>query len=149
MVISGLRDVPTFAATIADRAWHAWWADTDISLGEYKSAIERMGDSEGIPTALVAHVGSKNFGSVLLIDSDLDARPQFSPWIAALWVEPKLRRQGFAVKLIDAAREKAANLGHNTCYLCATAVNSPYYIARGFRLQETDIQGLNILTSSS
>ncbi len=149
MVISRLQDVPTFAATIADRAWHAWWTDTDVSLGEYTSSIKRMTESEGIPIALVAHVDGKYLGSVFLIDNDLDARPQFSPWIAALWVEPESRRQGLAAKLINAARDEAANLGHDTCYLCANAANSPYYIAGGFRLQETDVQGLNIFSISS
>ncbi|MGJ8533181.1 MAG: GNAT family N-acetyltransferase [Alphaproteobacteria bacterium] len=146
MYISKLQDVPTFAATIADRAWRAWWTDTDVSLDEYTSSIELMAESEGIPTALVVHVGLKYLGSVLLIDNDLDVRPQFSPWIAALWVEPESRSQGCAAKLINAAREEAANLGHDTCYLCATEANSPYYIARGFQLLEPNIQGLNIFS---
>lgn len=149
MVISELQDVPAFATTIADRDWHEWWTNTNVSLAEYRTGIEQMADSRSIPIALVAHVDDNYYGSVLLIDNDLDARPQFLPWIAALWVEPEMRRQGIAAKLIDTALERAASLGHDTCYLCATAVNSPYYINHGFALLEADVQGLNIFTRSS
>lgn len=124
----------------------AWWTDTDVSLDEYTRSIELMTEREGIPTTLVVHVGLKYLGSVLLIDKDLDVRPHFSPWIAALWVEPESRSQGCAATLINAAREEAANLGYDTCYQCVTEANSPYYIARGFHLLEPDIQGLNIFT---
>ena len=146
MIISELRDVPNFVETIADRAWHAWWSDTDVQLSEYRAMIEPLVKSDGIPTAMVAHIGEHYAGSVLLIDNDLDARPQYAPWIAALWVNPDFRRKGYAAKLIYAAREKAANLGYDKCYLCATAENSPYYITRGFRLLETNVDDQNVFS---
>ncbi|MDW6021795.1 GNAT family N-acetyltransferase [Mesorhizobium sp. BAC0120] len=146
MIISNLRSVRAFAKTVADRAWYEWWTNTDVSLAEYRSGIERMvdGDDDAIPSALVAHIGKQYAGSVLLIDNDLETRPQYSPWIAALWVEPEFRRQGVAGELIEAARGQAARLGHGTCYLCATPTNSPYYLARGFRLLEPGVDGLDV-----
>ncbi|HVY16515.1 MAG TPA: GNAT family N-acetyltransferase, partial [Rhodopila sp.] len=144
MQISNLRSVADFASTIADRCWHEWWKDSAISLSQYRSGIRKMTAERGIPMALVAHREEQYLGSVLLIDNDLDIRPQYSPWIAALWVEPGSRRQGIAGKLIQAARTEAKSLGHQVCYLCATETNSPYYMTRGFRLIELDVVGLNI-----
>ncbi|WP_234827476.1 GNAT family N-acetyltransferase [Sinorhizobium meliloti] len=68
-----------------------------------------------------------------MIENDLDDRPQYTPWIAALWVEPDMRRRGIAAKLMEAARKEASARGHAFCYLCATPDNSPYYLARGFK----------------
>ena len=117
-----------------------------MPLSEYQSGIERMAASSGIPTAFVAHDGGTYVGSVLLIENDLKVRPQYAPWIAALWVEPAFRRRGVAEELIDAARSEAKRFGHDACYLCATEMNSPYYRNRGFRLVEPAVEGLNVFT---
>ncbi|WP_318854340.1 GNAT family N-acetyltransferase (plasmid) [Sinorhizobium meliloti] len=46
-----------------------------------------------------------------MIENDLDDRPQYTPWIAALWVEPDMRRRGIAAKLMEAARKRASARG--------------------------------------
>lgn len=144
MTISSLRDRPEFADIIADRAWHAWWTQSGVTLAEYRAHLEPMMEGDGIPLALVAHEGDAYLGSVLLIESDLDARPQLAPWIAALWVEPERRREGMAARLMEAARAKAGRLGHEACFLCATPDKRAYYVARGFRLIEADVDGLDV-----
>ena len=73
MVISNLRKVPLFAKTIADRGWHEWWTDTELPLAEYQSGVDQMAEGDGIPLALVAHIGDQYVGSVLLIGNDLAA----------------------------------------------------------------------------
>jgi GNAT superfamily N-acetyltransferase len=144
MTISPLRERPEFADTLADRAWHAWWTDSGVSLAAYRAHLDPMMEGDGIPLALVAHEGGTYVGSVLLVESDLDARPQLAPWIAALWVEPDQRRQGIAARLIEAARAEAKRLGHASCFLCATPDKAPYYVARGFGLVEADVDGLDV-----
>ncbi len=105
-----------------------------------------MIEGDDIPLALVAHDSGRYLGSVLLIENDLDDRPQNSPWIAALWVEPEVRRKGIAASLMEAARKEASKRGYGVCYLCATPDNSPYYLARGFAEIESAVSGLNIFT---
>ena len=149
MEVSNLNTCSEWADTIASRAWNAWWTDSDVSLAEYRANLDPMIEGNDIPLALVAHEQGAYLGSVLLIENDLDDRPQYSPWIAALWVEPKVRRNGIAAKLIEAARDEAAKRGYNLCYLCATPDNSLYYLARGFEQIESDVSGLNIFTIES
>ncbi|PZQ96776.1 MAG: N-acetyltransferase [Cereibacter sphaeroides] len=144
MKISALTDVPHFADIIANRGWTAWWTDSELGEADYRAGLKPMITGDGIPFALVAHDSAHYLGSVLVIENDLEARPQYAPWIAALWVEPEFRSQGIAATLISAAREMANALGHSSCYLCASPQNSPYYIARGFRLIETGVDGLNV-----
>lgn len=144
MKVSNLKTNPAWADTIASRGWNAWWTDSGVSLMEYRAHLDPMIEGNNIPVALVAHEDEKYLGSVLLIDNDLADRPQYSPWIAALWVEPEMRRSGIAVKLIEAARNEAQKCGYSVCYLCATPENSPYYSARGFKQIESDVSGLNV-----
>jgi GNAT superfamily N-acetyltransferase len=144
MRISDLREVPAFADTVADRGWHAWWTGSGVTLADYRAHLDPMVARGGLPFALVAHDGAAYLGSVLLIENDLDARPGYAPWIAALWVDPAQRRQGVAAALIAAARAGAARLGHATCFLCATPDLAPFYLARGFRRIEEDVGGLDI-----
>ena len=143
MTITLLRECPGFADTIADRGWHAWWTDSGVTLADYRAHLDPMMGS-GLPFALVAHDGPAYQGSVLVIENDLDARPQYAPLIAALWVEPQHRRQGHASRLIEAGRPESARLGHPTCYLCATPDNAPFYLARGFARIEEGVEGLDV-----
>ncbi len=143
-MISDLREVPHFADTVASRGWHAWWTDSPVPLKQYRSWVQEAIDGQAIPTCLVAHDGETYQGSVSLITSDMEVRPQYSPWIAALWVDEKFRRQGIAQNLITAAREKFHSFGVKKIYLCAIEKNAPYYRARGFEQIETAVDGLNI-----
>lgn len=144
MDISTLRERPGFADTVADRGWHAWWTDSGESLAQYRAALEPMLGGDGIPFGIVAHHQRTYLGSTLVIENDLEERPRYAPWIAALWVEPAWRRQGVAARLMAAARAEAARHGHDSCYLCATPDKSPYYVARGFTRIERDVSGLDV-----
>ncbi len=149
MQISNLLQYPAFADTIADRGWNAWWTESGVSIEDYRAHLDPMLEAEGIPSAFVAHEKDRYIGSVLIIENDLDERPDYAPWIAALWVEPEFRRQGIAAQLIARSREHIATLGHDTCYLCATADKRPYYLKQGFTLIEEDVAGLDVFTIPS
>jgi GNAT superfamily N-acetyltransferase len=148
-MISDLRNVAHFADTVASRGWHAWWQDSPVPLSEYRTWVQEAIDGKGVPTCLVVHDGETYQGSVKLIARDMDARPNYTPWIAALWVDESFRRQGNAQNLITAARKKLHSLGIEKAYLCATETNSPYYRARGFTQIETDVDGLNVFVIAS
>ena len=144
--ITNLCDAPEFAEAIADRVWREWWSTDEVSLKNFRTGIEHMATDRDIPLAFAAHERARYIGSVLLIEHDLDACPQYSPWIAALWVEPEFRSRGIAGDLIFSARTEAGRLGFSKCYLCATDANSPYYEARGFRMVERAVDGLNVFS---
>ncbi|MCM5559111.1 GNAT family N-acetyltransferase [Pleomorphomonas sp. JP5] len=144
MEISNLQRFPQFADVIADRCWHAWWTDSGVSLSQYRAHLDPLIEGGGISFALVAHRDGVYLGSVLVIENDLEARPEYMPWIAALWVEPDHKRRGIAAQLIGMARQEAAARGHQRCYLCATPENSAYYATRGFTQIESGVSGLNV-----
>jgi hypothetical protein len=79
MQISPLSTHPHFADTIAHRGWHAWWTESGVPLADYRVHLEPMIRGYGVPLALVAHEGGVYLGSVLVIEDDLEARPQYAP----------------------------------------------------------------------
>jgi GNAT superfamily N-acetyltransferase len=145
-MISNLKTVPQFADTVASRGWHAWWTRSGVPLADYRAHLDPMLASTGIPFCLVDHDDDTYRGSCLVIESDLDARPNLTPWIAALWVDEPYRRQGIAAALMQEARKY---IGASTVYLCAELKVSPYYLARGWQQIESDVMGLNVFAMAT
>jgi GNAT superfamily N-acetyltransferase len=144
--ISPLGECPHFAGIIADRCWHAWWQDSDYSLSEYRGWLEECLEGGEVPACFVAHRSETYLGSASLIANDLEARPQYTPWIAALWVEESHRRQGIATALMGRAAASAAALGFSKTYLCAVPEKTAFYLKRGFTVLEEDAEGLTVFT---
>lgn len=142
--VSPLGECPHFAGIIADRCWHAWWQETDCSLGEYRGWLEECLEGREIPACFVAHHSGTYLGSACLIANDLEARPQFTPWIAALWVEESHRRLGIAAALMGRAATSAAAQGFSKAYLCAVPEKADFYVKRGFTMLEEDVKGLTV-----
>jgi predicted N-acetyltransferase YhbS len=68
--------------------------------------------------AVVAHSDHGYLGSAFLTHSDMEERPQYSPWIAAVWVEASERKRGFGHALIAEAAKIAGALGYRAAYIC-------------------------------
>jgi hypothetical protein len=143
--ISNLRERPEFFDTIANRVWHQWWKPRGFPLAHVADRLSEHMDAKTIPCALVAHDGPKFKGSTLIIDSDLDDRPQYSPWVAALWVEFYCRRRGVGAALIERAAQTAFGGGIARIYLCATRTNRDFYLERSWIAIDEDV-GEDLLT---
>jgi GNAT superfamily N-acetyltransferase len=89
-----------------------------------------------IPTALVAHEGDTFIGTASVIACDEDTRPQYTPWVAALWVEPEHRRQGIGAALVDKAAELAFQAGAGRVYLLSGPHRRSFYERLGWSVLE-------------
>ncbi|MBB3020512.1 putative N-acetyltransferase YhbS [Microvirga lupini] len=98
-----------------------------------------------IPTALVAHEGGHFLGTVSLIECDEDTRPQYTPWVAALWVEPEHRHRRIGAALVEKAVEFAFGTGTQRVYLLAGPHRHSYYARLGWSVIEQTEDGMFIL----
>jgi predicted N-acetyltransferase YhbS len=98
-----------------------------------------------IPTALVAHEGERFIGTVSIIACDEDTRPQYTPWVAALWVEPDNRQKGIGAALVERAVEHAFGTGAKRVHLLAGPHRRPYYERLGWSVAEQTGDGMFIL----
>ncbi len=142
--VSNLKTQPQFLEIAADRVWNAWWRQDGHELAFIKGLFEEDLIADTIPVALIAHDSTGFLGTVSLIDSDMEARPQYTPWVAALWVDEQQRSRGIGSALLKAAVNQARDLGFAQVYLCAQADKHDYYAARDWQLIEENIDGLNI-----
>lgn len=147
--ISDLRQQPAFRDVVADRIWNAWWRSKGFPLASIARRVAENLVAEGLPLALVAHRGEQFLGTASVIPSDLPERPLYTPWVAAVWVEPDQRRHGVGAALVRAAAEAAFVRGFDPVYLCATPGNSPFYRRLGWQQLEADIGGLNLFSASA
>src|SRR5262249_48079991 len=132
MQISDLRDRREFFDTVADRVWQAWWRPEGYPLETIADGLKQMLQGDPIPFAIVAHEGDQFLGSTLGIESDLAERPQYSPWVAAVWVEPQHRRKEVGRKLVASAVKQCFARGFGRVYLCSSVERRNFYTRQGW-----------------
>ncbi len=130
--ISDLRQCPEFFDIVADRIWQAWWRADGHPLDYISGRLRENMNATSIPFALVAHDGETFLGTASVIASDLAERPQFTPWVAAVWVEPQARRRGVGGELVNRATLDCFALGVSRAYLCARPQRSAFYERLGW-----------------
>jgi GNAT superfamily N-acetyltransferase len=140
LTISDLRQRPEFLDTVAMRIWQAWWRDYGYPLDYIAGRLRHENlNAHPIPFALVAHDGPEFLGTSSVIVSDLAERPQFSPWVAAVWVEPQARRRGIGGALVESATQGCFALGVSRVYLCARIERAGFYERLGWSPIERDV----------
>ena len=86
--------------------------------------------------AVVAHDDHGYLGSAFLIHSDMEERPQYSPWVAAVWVEAAERRARRRPALIAEAAKIARSLGYRAAYICCRPDLEGFYSRIGWQIIE-------------
>ena len=112
-----LSDRPALAEE-ATQWFHGKWG---IPLGAYRESIARsIARPDGVPMWFVALSGGQIAGGLGVIDNDFHRRPDLTPNICAVYVEPAFRHRGLARALLDAACGRLSGMGIKDAYLITT-----------------------------
>lgn len=135
MEIDYLVDHPEFIPALA-RWHHAQWSDLSPE-GTFENRMEELrAHVRGrIPTTVVAHAGGVLLGSASLVESDMDTRPDLTPWLASVFVAPEHRRRGIGSVLVERVVDEARALGFVTLHLF-TMDQEPLYAGLGWSVLE-------------
>jgi len=113
-----LADRPEFIPTLAE--WHfsewAYLRPGDSVANRVRLLHERSGRCE-LPITFVASDGSELLGSAMLIHHEMDTRPDYTPWLAGVFVAPAHRRRGIGRALAEHVIGEAARHDFPTVYL--------------------------------
>jgi GNAT superfamily N-acetyltransferase len=139
VAISDLRERPEFFDAVADRIWQAWWKRHGVAREYIETRLRETLAGPGIPIALVAHEGDAFLGTASLIASDFDERPDYTPWVAAVWTEPAARSRGIGRALVERACAAGFALGYPRLYLSAAAARRSYYVELGWTVREDGV----------
>ncbi|MET3896177.1 GNAT superfamily N-acetyltransferase [Devosia sp. UYZn731] len=134
--IVNLRDARQFFPEVADRIWRAWSEPNGEPLAEVEQELSEVVAATDFPFTLVAVSDGVFAGTVTAIASDLDERPELTPWVAALWVDPEFRRAGLAKALVERAVSTMFGQGHPQVYLYAIPSLRAFYLGLGWTLLE-------------
>lgn len=140
-----LADCPHYIPTLA--AWHyAQWGHWNPAKDEDRrtEGLETHLQKRAIPTTFVACEGEELLGSASLVDSDLDIRPELTPWLASVFVAPAARNLGVGSLLVQRVMQEARELGVPQLYLF-TPDREHFYARLGWQLVERPIwRGMEI-----
>jgi GNAT superfamily N-acetyltransferase len=142
--IADLRQCPEFFDAVADRIWQAWWKPYGHPLAYISGRLRENMEPGPIPLALVAREDGCFLGTASVIASDLPERPQLTPWVAAVWVEPQARRRGVGAALVDRAAQACFALGIGRAYLCARPERGDFYQRLGWTRIERDVGAVHL-----
>lgn len=130
-----LRYLPDDAAIVETvAAWHqeTWGHLTGRSQAERVREFDPQRGSDRIPLTVVAFVAGEPVGSASLLAEDMDTHPDYSPWLASVFVLPAWRRRGIGARLCRRIVAEARRLGVPRLYLY-TPDRAAFYARMGWR----------------
>ncbi|UCG56385.1 MAG: GNAT family N-acetyltransferase [Phycisphaerales bacterium] len=114
---------------LADLFWQEWqqfYEATGRTAEQVTAYMRAKANTDSIPLALVAVYRSQVIGTGAIKPHDLDIRPQFSPWLAGLYVLREFRDNGVGSLLVARLLEEARQLGLSELYLWTPSAERLY-----------------------
>jgi N-acetylglutamate synthase-like GNAT family acetyltransferase len=90
-----------------------------------------------IPSMYVA-LDQNVIGSAAIVTSDMDSRPDLSPWLASVFVHSNYRHKGIGARLVKVVMQEARSHGINTLYLF-TPDQTDFYKRLGWHVFKTTV----------
>ncbi len=118
MEIFNLIDRPNCLEKIC--IWHhnEWgYLNPGRTLGVRLEDMREHFEGKPIPTTFVAEINGEVVGSAALIASDMPERPDLTPWLASVFVDPTVRRQNVGRSVVLKVMQHAKEAGVKTMYL--------------------------------
>ena len=139
MRIEYLADNIVFAENVAGWIFNEFVKDIRQGI-TYEQVLESVKNchKEKFPIRLIAieeAVDEKCIGTVAIVQNDLKCR-DYTPWLAALYVDAPFRRNSIGEQLIESAKSIVEEFGYNEIYL-RTEHTSEYYRRLGWQFIES------------
>ncbi len=117
--------------TLAERLYRQFdYEYADQTLQQWQRTFAE-GQLDGRWECLIALDQGQLLGCAALARDDLALRPELTPWLACVLVQPEARGAGLAAQLIEAICDRAREIGVSTLYLHTHDQNA-YYARRGW-----------------
>jgi predicted N-acetyltransferase YhbS len=145
MEIVPLADRKELIAELAELHQAEWsHLDPSLTLKQRVESIAEAAGGEGVPSIFIATQGDQLIGSAALVKNDMDAKPDLSPWLAAVYVKGGFRRQGIATELIARCEEEAIRSKANAWYLYTEFASSLYERLGWHHIERCDYKGTTV-----
>jgi len=139
MSIINLADEPEHIPTLA--TWHdSEWAHLNPgrSLEQRIQSMQAYLGGNLIPSTFIYKHQDRLAGSAAITASDMDNKPQWTPWLASVFVEPSFRNQGIGSQLVRHVMTQALRAGITRLYLF-TPDRAAFYQKLGWTILLEDV----------
>jgi len=137
--VQQLSECPEHTEAVANWIFRQWWSrrhdSVEIVLGWLRTHTEK----DKVPYTVVALVSGIPVGSCSVIENDCVHRPQYSPWVAAVFVKPEMRHLGIASIILQEAAAIARRADVKGLYIDCLAATAPLYEKNGWNLYEREV----------
>ena len=127
---------PDLVPTVAGWLWAESWGRHGHSLEDTIGAVAKTVTATGMPHIYILLSEEQPVGTASLAASDLDARPELTPWLADVFVEPNSRGRGYAGRLTSAVESVCLERSVGTLWLY-TRTAERIYARYGWRTVES------------
>lgn len=112
-----IAERPDLAAIVADWTWHQWGRGQGETLEQRVATIAARTARIGLEQCVVALIDGEPAGTASLVTKDTDSRPDLAPWLASVYVVPRVRGTGIAPVLVKAVEAGAWRAGYPRLWL--------------------------------
>ena len=134
--ISFLADYPANLLTVSSWVYEEWGEHMPgLTLEDLTRVFRGHLNQDRLPLTLIAHLDGQPAGTASIYIRDMDIRPDFSPWLAAVYVDPPYRKQGIGSELVKAVERTARKLQISRLYLF-TPDQEHFYTRLGWSVLE-------------
>jgi N-acetylglutamate synthase-like GNAT family acetyltransferase len=130
------RERPDLAPVVAAWLWESFARAGGRSFEETLEAVQGSITATEMPRTFVLLIDGKPVGTASLAPQDLEERPELTPWLAGVFVEPESRGQGLVAVLIKAVERECRDQAIKTLWLY-TRTAEKVYARAGWRTVET------------
>jgi GNAT superfamily N-acetyltransferase len=93
---------PDLVPTVAGWVWGEFWRGHGHTLEETLAAVSETVTARDLPQTYILLADGRPVGTASLAAKDLEERPELTPWLAGVFVEPESRGKGYAARLVAA-----------------------------------------------
>ena len=119
--------------------FHQWWSRRCDSVEVVLAWLRTHAQKDKVPYTVVAVVGGIPVASCSVIQNDCVHRPQYSPWVAAVFVKPEMRHRGIASAMLQEAAAIARRADVKGLYIDCLGVTAPVYEKNGWKVYEREV----------
>ena len=137
--IKQLSECPEYLITVGTWIYNEWWSRRYNTPEVVLSWLRMHTQLDRVPYTVVAFADGLPVGSCSVIENDCVHRPQYTPWVAAVYVKPEMRHRGIASLFLREAAQIADRIGVAGLYIDCLAVTAPVYEKNGWEIYEREV----------
>jgi GNAT superfamily N-acetyltransferase len=127
---------PDLVPVVARWLWDAFWHRDGYSLEDVLRAVHTSVPVRPMPRTFILLADDEPVGTASFVADDLEERPDLTPWLAGMFVDPHARGRGYAAHLIAAVEDACRAASISTLWLYTNTAER-IYARTGWQTFET------------